>query len=188
MHSRYREIFFLSAMLALMGCSYLMVRHSASEKYATLQADIVERRKAIAEFQQSVAGMDAMESEIDGVRKSINDFERHLPRQEQVDEIVTSLSRLATANSLVTQSIKMLPLSQTAGLGEQPVEMTLTGDFNGVYALLLQIEKMPRLTRVTQLKINKSDEHEQLVRAQITLSLFFEPTSRNIALVGKEQP
>lgn len=188
MHRRYREIFFVVAMLALLGCSYVLVCFGASAKRSALQVDIAGRRRAVAEFQQSVAGMDVMQQQIDAVRKSIDDFQRHLPRQEQLPEIIANLSRLAAANSLATQSVKTLPIERTAGFGELPVQVSLTGDFNGVYALLLQIEKMPRLTRVTQLKIAKSDEHDPVVRATITLSLFFEPAGDAVAMSAKEQP
>lgn len=188
MRNRFREFLFLTAMFTLLGCSYAFVRNSASTKRAELEADMAAKRRAIAEFQQSATGVEAMQTRMADVRKSIDDFQRHLPRQEQISDIITSLSRLAAANSLVTQSIKTLAPGQLASFGEQPVELSLTGDFNGVYALLLQIEKLPRLTRVTKLKIEKTDDHDAAVRATITLSIFFEPTGTAIAMSGKEQP
>ncbi len=188
MRSRFREIIFLTAMFAMLGCTYALVRSSAVSRQAALNADTVAKRQAIAEFAQSAASVEAMQLQMADVSKSIDDFQRHLARPEQIGDIVSNLSRLAVANSLATQSIKMLPIGQQVGLGEQPVELSLTGDFNGVYALLLQIEKLPQLTRVTKLKINKTDEQDSAVRATITLNIYFEPNNNIIAMSDKELP
>lgn len=188
MRSRFRVIAFLIAMFALLGCSYAFVRVSETSRRQALEADMLAKRQAIAEFRESAAGVEAVELQMDGVRKSIAEFQRRLPSQDQVNEIVSSLSRLAAANSLAMQSIKTLEPVRLANIGEQSVELTLEGDFNGVYALLLQIEKLPRLTRVSKLKIEKADEHDPAVRATMTLGIFFEPANRAVAMGDKEQP
>jgi hypothetical protein len=53
--------------------------------------------------------------------------------------------------------------------------MNLAGDFKGFYAFLLQLEKLPRITRVSQMKLEKIDDREGEMTAQMTLSIFFEP-------------
>jgi Tfp pilus assembly protein PilO len=58
---------------------------------------------------------------------------------------------------------------------ELPIQMSLSGDFNGFYSFLLQLEKLPRITRVTQMKLEKINDHDGEATANITLSIFFEP-------------
>ena len=61
--------------------------------------------------------------------------------------------------------------------------MSLSGDFNGFYAFLLQLENLPRITRITQMKLEKINEHDGDATAQITLSIFFEPQTDGVASV-----
>jgi hypothetical protein len=61
--------------------------------------------------------------------------------------------------------------------------MSLSGDFNGFYAFLLQLEKLARITRVTQMQLQKIDEHDGQMQAQMTLSIYFEPDNGN-AIAG----
>ena len=65
------------------------------------------------------------------------------------------------------------------------IQLSLAGDFNGFYAFLLQLEKLPRITRVSQMKLEKIDERDGEMQAQMTLSIFFEPdTGRSLASSG----
>ena len=58
---------------------------------------------------------------------------------------------------------------------EQPLEMSLTGDFNGFYTFLQKVENLPRLTRVTKMQLTKMNDKDGEMQAQMTLSIFFEP-------------
>jgi hypothetical protein len=44
---------------------------------------------------------------------------------------------------------------------------------------MLQLEKLPRITRVTQMKLQKLNERDGEATAQITLSIFFEPDTNS---------
>ncbi len=57
--------------------------------------------------------------------------------------------------------------------------MSLSGDFNGFYSFMLQLEKLPRITRVGQMNLAKINDRDGEMQAQLTLSIFFEPDTRN---------
>ena len=68
---------------------------------------------------------------------------------------------------------------------EQPLEMSLTGDFNGFYTFLQKVENLPRLTRVTKMQLTKMNDKDGEMQAQMTLSIFFEPdTGSTVAPVS----
>jgi len=62
-----------------------------------------------------------------------------------------------------------------SNFSEQPIQLSLSGDFNGYYSFLLQLEKLPRLTRITEMKLEKISERDGEMTAQMTLNIFFEP-------------
>ncbi len=53
--------------------------------------------------------------------------------------------------------------------------MSLQGNFNGFYSFLLQLEKLQRITRVTQMDLQKINDRDGEMTAALTLSIFFEP-------------
>jgi len=54
--------------------------------------------------------------------------------------------------------------------------MSLAGDFTGFYLFMQQLEKLPRLTRVTDMTLTKISDHDGQMQATLTLSVFFEPS------------
>ena len=88
---------------------------------------------------------------------------------------------MAEANNLTTRTIKTLKSERAANYSEQPIQMSLAGDFHGFYSFLLQLEKLPRITRVTQMNLTKINEADGQMQAQMTLSIFFEPENGQMA-------
>jgi type IV pilus assembly protein PilO len=169
-----RELLFLTVMLGLFGCTYFMVFRKANAKRENLKAEIAKKQKSLADLKRSTAGIDDLARKIDELQQAITFFESKLPKEKEMDEILDSLSRLASANSLTTKTIKTLKSEAAASYREQPIQMSVSGDFNGFYAFLLQLEKLPRLTRITQLKLDKIQDRDGEAQATITLSIFFE--------------
>jgi type IV pilus assembly protein PilO len=72
--------------------------------------------------------------------------------------------------------------SQTnANYSEEPIELILSGSFEGFYQFLLNMEKLPRLTRMTEMKLTKIDEKEGQMTADLKLSIYFAPDAGDSA-------
>ena len=126
-------------------------------------------------LKQATAGIDDLNRKIDELQQAINFFESKLPQEKEIDKILKEVSQMAEANSLQTKTIKTLKSERGANYSEQPIQMSLRGDFNGFYSFLLQLEKLPRITRVTQMNLQKINDRDGEMQAQMTLSIFFEP-------------
>ena len=94
-----------------------------------------------------------------------------------MDKILKEVWQMAEANSLQTKKVQTLRSDRQPSFSEQPIQLSLSGDFNGYYAFLLQLEKLPRLTRITDMKLEKISERDGEMTAQMTVSIFFEPDS-----------
>jgi len=161
-------------MLTLLGASYFFVFKPAADKRAARQADIAAKTKALAELKQATAGIANIEQKIDELQRAIRFFESKLPQEREIDKILREVWQMAEANSLQTRTIKTLKSERSAGYAEQPIEVSLSGDFTGFYSYLLQLEKLARITRLSQMKLEKITDREGEMKAQLTLSIFFE--------------
>jgi type IV pilus assembly protein PilO len=170
-----REMIFLGAMLTLLGSAYFFFFNKVNQRRSALQADIALKQKTLDEVQRSTAGIDDLKGKIVELQKAIAFFNSKLPREKEIDQILKQTWRMAESDSLATKSIKTLKSRKAAGYSEQPIEIDLSGDFNGFYSFLLQLEKLPRITRVTDMHLSKINGQDGQMRARMTMSIFFEP-------------
>jgi type IV pilus assembly protein PilO len=176
-----RELVLVSAMVALLVCSYFFVFAKSSKKRDDLKVEIAAKRTALSNLNQATAGIDDLGKKIEELQRAITFFESKLPQEREVDKILKEVWQMAEANSLQTKTVKTLKSERGPNYSEQPIQMSLAGDFTGFYAFLLQLEKLPRITRVSNMKLEKINDRDGEMTAQMTLSVFFEPDTGSAA-------
>ena len=169
-----RELLFVCVLLGMIAWTYMDFMKKQTER-KDLEAETVQTRTELVQLKTATAGIEDLGRKIDDLQKAIDFFESKLPQEKEMDKILTEVTQMADANALQTRTVKTLKSERTANYSEQPIQMSLSGDFNGYYAFLLQLEKLARITRVTQMQLQKIDEHDGQMQAQMTLSIYFEP-------------
>ena len=174
-----REIIFVVVMLGLLGSTNYFVFSKSNQRKVELQADIRDKQNKLSNLQQATAGISDLDRKIDDLQQAISFFESKLPQQKEIEDILKEVSQMSETNNLVTRTVKTLPSEKGPNYSEQPIQLSLAGDFNGFYSFLLQLEKLPRITRITQMNLTKINDRDGEAQAQITLSIFFEPDRAN---------
>lgn len=178
-----RELLFVCVMLGLLGVSYFRIIVKKNEERVALEADTAQMHEKLGRLQEATAGINDLSRKIDDLQKAITFFESKLPQAKEVDKILKEVWQMAETNSLTTKTIRTLKSERCANYSEQPIQMSLAGDFTGYYEFLLQLEKLPRITRVTQMNLQKITDNDGEMQAQMTLSIFFEPDTNAVASV-----
>src|SRR5688572_25505477 len=169
-----REIIFVGLMVGLLCASFFILDKKSKKRSAKLN-DVQAMQQSLTNLRISMAGIDDQDRKISELQQAITFFESKLPQAKEVDKILKEVWQMAEANSLQTKTIKTMKSERNANYSEQPIQMSLGGDFNGFYAFLLQLEKLPRITRVTHMDLQKISGRDGEMTAQMTLSIFFEP-------------
>jgi type IV pilus assembly protein PilO len=91
-----------------------------------------------------------------------------------VDDVVRKVSDLAESCKLQAPAMKSLKPFKTALYMEQPIDIEVSGDFLGFFTFLASIEKLPRITRVHDLKITGNPKEGVELKAEFTLSIYFQ--------------
>ena len=170
-----RELVFVAVMLGLLGSSYFLVFNKANEKRIAVQAEIDRKQKELAELELATSGTADLKRKIEDLQKAISIVEDKLPQEREIDKVLKEVWQMAEANKLEQRTIKTLKSARANNYNEQPIEMSLAGDFEGFYVYLQQLEKLPRLTRVTKMELAKMDDRDGAMEAKLTMSIFFEP-------------
>ena len=170
-----RELVFVVVMLGLLGCSYFLVLTKAQQKVQAQERKIEEKQKALADLERATAGVSDVDRKVEELQEAIKFFEKKLPQEREMDLILKEVWQMAEQNRLATKTIRTMKSQRGAAYSEQPIEMNLSGDFAGFYEFMLQLERLPRLTRVNNMTLDKISAQEGSMEAKVTLSIFFEP-------------
>jgi len=170
-----RELIFVSLMIALLISTWVFVLRKASTRRQQKLAEIEAWDKQLNNLRTASSGIDDMGRKITELQKAIDFFASKLPAAKEMDKVLTEVSQMADANSLQSKTVKSLKTERGRSYSEQSIQMNLTGDFNGFYSFLLQLEKLPRITRLTNMKLEKINDRDGEMSAQLTMSIFFEP-------------
>jgi type IV pilus assembly protein PilO len=176
-----REIVFVALMLALLAGTYVFVFSKTNARRKDLQEKIATKQKMLTDLRAATAGIEDMNAKIDELSGAIKFFEQKLPEEKDVGDILQQVWDMAKTNSLQSKTVKPDKAELGPNYCELPIQMSLSGDFNGFYSFLLQLEKLPRITRITQLNLQKINDHDGETTAQLTLSIFFEPQHDGVA-------
>jgi type IV pilus assembly protein PilO len=178
----FRELLFFTVLLGLLAASYFVLLKQ-NQKMHTLQAEKATKQRELADLHMATAGISDLHGRIHDLQQSLTFFEAKLPQEKEFDKILKEVSDIAEADSLQTKTVRTLKSERFASYSEQPIQMTLSGNFTGYYQFLLQLEKLPRITKVTGMQLSKIQDHDGEMTATMTLSIFFAPNSSG-ALAG----
>ncbi len=171
-----REAAFLACMIGLLGSSYWFVFKRANQRRLDMQSEIAQRSQILEQVQSQTAGIEDLKKKIEELHRAITVFESKLPKAKELDTVIRALSDMAAVNHLNCASIKTLKTEKGPNYSEQPIELTITGDFRDYYAFLLQMEKQSRIMRTHRLNMVATKERDGKVLASMTLSIFFDPS------------
>lgn len=172
---------FLISMAGLLASSYFPVFEKANGRRAALLADIDAKERTLSELQRSTTGIGEVQGKIVDLQQAVTVFESRLPQAREMDKILKEIWQIAEANSLQTRTMEPQRSRRTANYSEQPIELSLSGNFNGFYAFLLQLERLPWLTRVTKMDLQRSNDHDGEMQANIALSIFLLPDTAQVS-------
>jgi Tfp pilus assembly protein PilO len=180
-----RELIFVALMLGLLASTWIFVFKKADARRASKLNDIDQWDKQLTNLRRASSGIDDMGRKIAELQRAIDFFASKLPAAKEMDKVLTEVSQMADANSLQSKTVKSLKTERGSSYSEQSIQMSLSGDFNGFYSFLLQLEKLPRITRVTNMNLQKINDRDGEMQAQLTLSIFFEPDT---GATGTDRP
>lgn len=180
----FRELIFLLVLLAVPAASYFYLFKPHNERIEQARAEIEIKQTKLNRLNEVTKKIDDLGLAIEKGREAIELIEAKLPTAQDVEGILEQTTQLATSNQQIIKSIKSEKAIPAAMHLEQPLKIVMEGEFDGFYQFLLELENLPRITRVHQMKLTRlglntlstnKDAPPGSVRAEFILSIYFEP-------------
>jgi len=177
-----REIVFMLVLLAMPVAAYMFVFEPRNAQITDARAEIEAKQHKLQQLEAATKTIDDLGTEIDRLAEAVSVFEQRLPVQQEVEVILKEVWELAARNSLTPRSVRTDKPVAMARYSELPIRMEIVGDFEGFYEFMLQLEKLPRITRMPQIRLKRlvNNDHGQM-QANVVLSIFFEANESNAA-------
>jgi len=128
----------------------------------------------MSELRTALDGIKDLDAEVAKLSDAVTFFESKLPARHEIHKILEQVTKIAEAHRLETRLFKTLKPKPFAEYSEQPIKMEVYGDFDSYYQFLLDVEKLPRITKVNEMKLEKDKVNEGAMSAIFTLSIFFD--------------
>ena len=176
-----------ACVLALAGAGaafYFLYVQPTMKHDVELTREIEDRQRALADLERSTAGIDDINRKIKELQDAVQFFESKLPQEKEVETVLAQVWKMAEANSLQAKTIKSGKTERNNNYSEQSIEMSLAGDFTGFYLFMQQLERLPRLTRVLDMKLEKMSDKDGEMQAKLTLSIYFDPSGGSTTTAG----
>ena len=170
----FRELLLIVLLLAIPVGAYIWVFKPADQNMKKQQAAIQNKKQKLENLQNAMSGIKDLDSEVQKLAQAVNFFEGKLPRRHEIHKILEQVTKIADNHQLDTHLFKTLKVKPFASYCEQPIEMEVYGDFDAYYQFLLDVEKLPRITKINKLEIEKDLDNEGAMKAAFTLSIFFD--------------
>ena len=114
-------------------------------------------------METTLVRLDQLTDEVGDVRTAIDeaelrlaDFRQNIPDANEVDDMLAEIHRIGERNALGISSIRALNRTETQGYAEIPLSLEIDGSFRGLYRFLIDLERLPRITRVRELKLERN--------------------------------
>jgi type IV pilus assembly protein PilO len=179
-----REFFFFIVLLAVPVASYFYVFKPRNDEIHRANEEIATKQTRLDTLAAVAAKIDDIGLEIERGRESVLMIEAKLPTAQDVEGILEQVWQTARRNALNLVSVKSEKPVPAALYMEQPLKVVMEGQFDGFYQFLLELENLPRITRIHQMKVERAKpaigdkENTQppgAMKAEFILSIYFEP-------------
>ncbi|MEY3027560.1 MAG: hypothetical protein RL136_1155 [Planctomycetota bacterium] len=177
-----RDLAFVAVLIAVPIASYFFVFKPRNEEIAKARAEISAKQVRLENLRRLTSRIGDLGREIVEREEELERLNQKLPDREGVDRILEQVTQLAQKSNLAVRSVKGEKVVPAGMAMELPLKTVIEGNFDGFYQFLLDVEALPRITRVHQMKITKlgmnpRDNTDEMVggsmRAEFTLSIYF---------------
>jgi len=174
MTSSFRKAIFFALLMGVTAAGYQFMIKPANQNLAEARQRVDGKRAKLVDFEEATAKAEDLTRQLEQLQEAIRFFESKLPSTSEIHTVLEQVTVIAQKQGLQPKTIRTLSRKDNSGYVEQPLTMKLVGNFNSFYSFLLEIEKLPRIMKLRELKLEKDAGEEGEVGAEFIVSIFFQ--------------
>ncbi len=157
---------------------YFAVFRPQNAAIAAARSEVEHKAAMLARLKEETVRNSDLAKTNEQLSATVRSIEARLPSGKELDALVKQVSNLAVAAGLQPPTMKMLPPLQASEYLEQPIELEVEGGFKGFFTFISKVEKLPRITRIHDMKLTSVERDDAEIKAEFTLSIYFQDMNR----------
>ena len=174
MTSGLRKVVFSALLFGVAVVGYQYMIKPANKHLADTKGRLETKLAQLAKFGKAATAADDLTKQLEQLEEAIKFFESKLPPKSKIHKVLEQVTVIAQKQGLKPKTIRTLKEKDNSGYIEQPLKMELVGNFSSFYSFLLELEKLPRIIRIRELKLDKQTSTEGKIAADFIVSIFFQ--------------
>ncbi len=174
MTSGIRKLLFFVMLVGITYSAYHFMIKPANANLVTQKKQLDAKLAKLEEFEKATAKADNLNDQIKQLEEAVSFFESRLPPKSQIYNVLEQVTLIAQEKGLKPKTIKTMAEKNNSGYIEQPLKMELVGNFGSFYSFLLDLEKLPRIVKIRDLKLKGKATNDSEISADFVLSIFFQ--------------
>ena len=174
MTSGFRKVVFFIFLLGIAVVGYQYMIEPANRHLAEAKGRVQTKLAKLAKFEKTTAAAEDLSRQLEQLQEAIEFFESKLPPTSEIDKVLQDVTIIGEKQGLRSKIIRTMKKKDNSGYIEQPLRMELEGNFNSFYSFLLELERLPRIMRIRELKVEKQTGYEGQIVADFIVSIFFQ--------------
>jgi len=158
--------------VAIVGYQYMI--KPANKHLADTKGRLETKRRLETKFGKAATAAEDLTKQLEQLEEAIKFFESKLPPKSKIDKVLHDVTVIVQKQGLRSKTIRRLKEKDNSGYIEQPLKMELEGNFSSFYSFLLELEKLPRIMKIRELKLDKQKSTEGQIAADFIISIFFQ--------------
>lgn len=188
MNSHTRQVLYVCVLLAVPISAWFFVFVPRNGDIERTSRAIIDREEQLTLISDAISEMgDLRQAVIEG-EAAIERVEAKLPTRQDVESILEQVWQVARRNDLSVKSVKTMPSVTSTVYRELPLRVDLEGPFEGYYRFLLELENLPRITRIFNMHLKRPNQSRMTdarrpgdIQAEFELSIYFSDEMTSVA-------
>jgi type IV pilus assembly protein PilO len=174
MTSSFRKIVFFVLLVGVSLAGYQYMIKPANKHLSEAKGRVDTKLAQLAKFEEAASAAEDLAKQLEKLQEAIAFFESKLPPTSQIHEVLEQVTVIAQKQGLKPKTIRTMMKKDNSGYVEQPLKMQLEGNFSAFYSFLLELEKLPRIMKIRELKLEKQKDTDGQIAADFIVSIFFQ--------------
>ena len=174
MTDHFRKVVFFVLLLGVAGVGYRYMIKPANRHLAEAKWQVQAKLAKLVEFEKATVAAEDLSKQLEQLQEAIEFFESKLPPTIEIDKVLGDVTVIGEEQGVKCKLIRRQKKKDNSGYIEQPLKMQLEGNFNSFYSFLLELEKLPRIMKIRELKLEKHRKNEGQITADFIVSIFFQ--------------
>ncbi len=179
-----RELTFFLLLVGILAGAAYFVFLPHWRQVEQVRKETMEKQARLNNLGQLGQSSEALTKELADLTQALEFFESKLPDNQQIHSVLREVTQITEKHGLTTKSVRTLKQVESPDYVAQPIEMDLSGGFPGFYQFLLDLRKLPRITKIGQMELAKDKVAEGVVQTKMVLTIYFEPPAKGTEASG----